>query len=381
MHARGRRRLPRRRRRPSPPSRLTPKPDALADPDARPVADASPTPTPLPTPPPGGALDGLLVDPAKAARLPLAVLIDDARAARPQSGFNAASVVYQAPADGGESRYMMVFQSLDAKDIGPVRSGRIYFIHWAQETKAAIAHYGGDDQSRWYLRTYNKHRFTNVDALGKGAKAFHRIKSRSRPHNGYTNTKALWKQVKRLGGPATIDPTLSRYTFVDPRPKAERPAGQTIRIPYRTALIGYRYHKDSNVYRRSVDGSAQVDPADGKRVTARNVVVLFMKYRIDTKVEPGHARPVIGSIGTGTAWVFREGALVKGTWDKLDDTARMRLLDKDGQEIPLVRGRTFFQIVPTGTKVAHSRRIALDEHPRAGRRRPNAVAVLDFRPT
>jgi hypothetical protein len=235
-----------------------------------------------------------------------------------------------------------------------VRSGRVYFIHWAEETRAAIAHYGGDDVSRWYLRTYNKQLFTNVDALGKGAAAFHRIKSRPRPHNGYTNTRALWRQVKKLGGPATIDPTLSRYTFVDPRPKADRPAGQTIRIPYHTALISYRYDKNSDLYRRSVDGRAQVDPADGKRVTTRNVVVLFMKYRIDTKIEPGHARPVIGDIGKGAAWVFREGTLVKGTWEKVDDRSRLRILDKNGQEIPLVRGRTFFQIVPSGTKVKHA---------------------------
>src|SRR5688572_27228163 len=152
-------------------------------PTPTPTAAPTPTPTPAPTPTTVGALDGLTVDPAKAARLPIAVLIDDARRARPQSGFNAASVVYQAPADGYESRYMMVFQSLDAKDIGPVRSGRLYFIHWAEEVRAAIAHYGGDWRSRQYLRNYDGRWFTNVDAMGKGAKAFHRIKSRRAPHN------------------------------------------------------------------------------------------------------------------------------------------------------------------------------------------------------
>src|SRR5688572_16677839 len=152
-------------------------------PSPTPTPVPSPTPTPLPTPAPVGALDGLPVDPAKATRLPLAVLIDDARRARPQSGFNAASVVYQAPADGYESRYLLLFQSLDAKDIGPVRSGRLYFIHWAEEVRAAIAHYGGDWRSRQYLRNYDGRWFTNVDAMGKGAKAFHRIKSRRAPHN------------------------------------------------------------------------------------------------------------------------------------------------------------------------------------------------------
>lgn len=327
------------------------RPASTPAPTPLPTPSPSPVPTPTPTAAPAGALDGLAVDRAKAVRLPLAVLIDDARRARPQSGFNAASVVYQAPADGYESRYMMVFQSLDAKDIGPVRSGRLYFVHWAEEVHAAIAHYGGDWKSHQYLDRYNGRWFTDVNALGKGARAFHRIKSRRAPHNGYTNTKALWAQVKRLGGPKTMDATLPRRAFIDPLPAAERPARQTIRIPYRTAIIGYSYDRKSGLYRRSVDGRAQIDPADDRRVTTRNVVVLFMPYRVDSTIEPGHARPVVGSVGSGKAWVFREGSLVKGRWEKPTDTALMRLLDKDGNEIPLVRGRTFFQIVPTGTKV------------------------------
>ena len=51
-------------------------------------------------------LTGLPVDPKLGHRTPLAVMIDDARAARPQSGFNGASIVFQAPADGWETRYI-----------------------------------------------------------------------------------------------------------------------------------------------------------------------------------------------------------------------------------------------------------------------------------
>ena len=76
---------------------------------------ASPSPSPsteptTPVDPTIADLTGVKTDPALAHRLPLAVLIDDNQVARPQSGFNGASIVYQAPADGGETRYMMVFQ-------------------------------------------------------------------------------------------------------------------------------------------------------------------------------------------------------------------------------------------------------------------------------
>ena len=46
----------------------------------------------------------------RATGWPVAVMVDDNVQARPQYGINAASIVYQAPADGGEDRYMFVYQ-------------------------------------------------------------------------------------------------------------------------------------------------------------------------------------------------------------------------------------------------------------------------------
>jgi hypothetical protein len=300
------------------------------------------------------ALSGVIVDRKLAERLPLAVMIDDARAARPQSGFNAAALVYQSPADGYETRYMMVFQEGDTPSIGPVRSARFFLVQWASEVEAALAHYGGDQRSRTYIKYHPKF-FTDVDALGRGRKAYHRIQSRKAPHNGYTSTKELRKVALKLGGPKTMDTDIFRRPFRDPSAVADRgAAGAWMRIPYWTNTISYRYHRASNQYRRSVDGKAQIDPADGKRVTATNVVVLFQKFRIDTKVEPGHARPVVTTLGKGKALVYQEGRLIKGTWRKVNDTGPTRLFDADGKEIELVRGRTFFQVVPPGTKVTDS---------------------------
>jgi hypothetical protein len=333
---------------------ISPSPSA-SSPSPRPTTSATPSASPTPPPPPpltGVAdLTGEAVADPLAHRLPIAVLIDDNRVARPQSGFNGASLVYQAPADGGETRYMFVYQQGDSSEIGPVRSGRIYFVHWASELHAAIGHYGGDNLSRWYLKKYDHDRFTSVDALGKGAKAFHRVKFRSAPHNGYTSTKKLRSVALKLKAPATMDPTLFRRPFVDESRPERRAASQWIKVPYGTGLVGYVYDAERNVYARLLDGKRQVDPADRRNVTTRNVVVLFQSFKIDTKIEPGHARPVVGSIGEGKAWVFREGRLVKGTWRKASETEPTRLFDATGTEIPLVRGRTYFQIVPTTAKV------------------------------
>ena len=330
-----------------------------AIPTAVPSVSAPPTPTPTPLPTPTATpassvepadLSGVLVAPALAHRLPLAVMLDDSRAARPQAGFNAASLVYQATADGYETRYMLVFQEGDTGDIGPVRSARFFLVQWAQEVKAAIAHYGGDRRTRSYIK-WHPRQFTDVDGMTRGNPAYHRIKSRKAPHNAYTSTAALRRMALKLGGPETMAADLYRRPFRDPSPPAGRATSQSVRIPYRTNVITYRFDPATDAYLRSINGKAHIDPADGQRVTATNVVVLFQKFRIDTRIEPGHSRPDIKTIGSGKAWFFSEGRLVKGTWRKRNDTGPTRFFDAAGTEIVLVRGRTFIQVVPTGTKI------------------------------
>jgi len=321
------------------------------------VATERPSPSPSATPEPtlpdvvAADLDGLLVDPAVAHRLPLVVSIDDARVARPQSGFNAASIVYQAPADGYETRYLMVFQELDAPDIGPVRSARIYLAQWAAELNAALGHYGGDRLTLKWTKANRGTFFTDVDGIGAGNPAYHRISQRDAPHNAYTATADLWRVAAKLGGAATIDPEVHLRPFRDDGPPADRPATQTISIPYRTVKVGYAYDPATNAYLRSLDGKPHVDAMDEQRVTARTVVVLYMTFRTDNTIEPGHNRPVLGYIGTGTATIFMEGVAVEGTWSKASETAPTLILGKDGRELPLVRGRIFIQVVPIGTKV------------------------------
>jgi len=322
-----------------------------------PVATVSTTPSPVPSPIPtegpivAADLDGLLVDRALAHRLPLAVSIDDARAARPQSGFNAASIVFHAPADGYETRYLMIFQEGDATDIGPVRSARIYLAQWAAELQAGFAHYGGDLLTLRWLKGSEAGDLTNIDGMGAGSHAFHRISTRSAPHNAYTNATALWAMAAKLGGPSTTADTVHLRPFREDTPAADHPASQSVTVPYRTVTVGYTYDRTSNSYLRALNGKAHVDPMDGRRVRARTVIVLSMPFRTDNNIERGHNRPVLGSVGTGTAQVFMEGRVIAATWSKAGPLEPTLILGPDGAELPLIRGRIFFEVVPTGTKI------------------------------
>jgi hypothetical protein len=336
-------------------------PSVAPEPTPAPTAPASPTPAPEaldpgPTLAPDAdyaPLDGVLANPDVRLRLPVAIMVDDNVIARPQYGFNSASIVYQAPADGGETRYMMVFQEKDAKRVEPVRSGRPYFVNWASEYRSAFAHYGGDAKTLIYLPLIDNKVIYNIDALFGSGPAFHRDKSRKAPHNAVTSSTSVRKRAAKEGAPAAMVAGLGVRPFADDLPADERPTKGSIKIPYNRGSTSYTYDKANNRYLRSVAGKPQIDAADGKRVTARNVAVMWMGVSVDPESEPHHNRPLLDHVGSGKALVFRDGHVIKATWKKPSRSALTRFYDAAGKEISLVRGPLFIQVVPTGAKVTY----------------------------
>ena len=339
---------------PSPsPTEIAASPGPTA-PSPSPLVTPSPSPSPSPSPTPEvfyAALDGMPTTAELATRIPTAVMIDDNIPARPQSGFTQASIVYHAPADGGETRYMFVYQENDAPVIGPVRSARPYFVRWAAEYRSVFAHYGGDRMSWELVGQIDRKLVFSLNALSGAGGAYYRVKWRVAPHNAYTSSDRLDRLADRRDFPSEMLPGLGARIFQDDAPEAERPAKAFIRIPYRTGRIDYSYDQASNSYRRSIAGKAQFDAETEERVTARNIIVLWIRLTIDSKIEPGYHRPVFHVVGKGKAIVFRDGQAIRGTWVKHDDGDLTRIVDESGDQIPLVRGPIYIQVVPLDTDV------------------------------
>jgi len=317
------------------------------------TATPSPTPTPSPSPTPilvRAPLTGRLVTPRAATQHPIAIMIDDAPAARPQSGFNAASVVWQAPAEGGVPRYMLVFQDQLPTDVGPVRSARYYFITWAAEWKAVYGHVGGSPQAMSTLRAKGNGQLVyNADQFRWGGIYYRRIKERRAPHNVYSDAKSLRIMATRVG--AENGPMKAAWRFAPDAPLETRPSGGIIRVVYPYNSIVYRYDRATNTYLRGVTGQArQIDAADGKRVAPKNVVVMMMsfgplndgskKHRLEAKV-----------VGSGKAWIATNGQTILGTWKKTSLAGPTRFYDKAGKPVTLTAGQTFIQVMPLGSKV------------------------------
>ena len=288
--------------------------------------------------------------PKAAERHPIAVMIDDHGAARPQSGFNDAAVVWQAPAEGGIPRYMLIFQERIPPSVGPIRSARQYYIAWAAEWDAVYAHVGGSPQAMETLRNKGNGQLVyNADQFRWGTAYFHRTTDRFAPHNVYTTGKELRQLAKRVG--ADDGPMEPAWKFATDAPLDERPKGGKIAAAYSWNAITYRYDRKTNTYPRSVTNEKkQIDRGTGRQVAPKNVVIMIMSFG---RLNDGSAKNRLEAqyVGKGTAWISTNGKTIKGTWRKDSITKPTRFFDAAGKQVTLTIGQTFVQVMPKGTKV------------------------------
>ncbi len=223
-------------------------------------------------------LTGRLVTPAVAARHPIAVMIDDLSPARPQSGFSAASIVWQAPAEGGIPRYMMVFQENIPGDVGPVRQLALLLHRVGRRAARGL-------RPRRRLAAGSRHAprrratasSSTTPTSSAGAAPSGGSRPASPPHNLYTTGKQLRRLVAQVG--AKDGPIKWPWTFAPDAPLEQRPVGGRITVNYLANAIRYDYDRTTNTYLRSnTSEKKQIDASTKQRVAPKNVIVMLMHF-------------------------------------------------------------------------------------------------------
>jgi hypothetical protein len=344
---------------------------------ASPTQAATPSPTPSPSPSPvfvpagtqapdagpdlsdvAAPTSGVLYpwyETAVAYRHPIAVMIDDAAGARPQSGLSLADIVYQAPAEGGVPRYMALFQTQIPDWIGPIRSTRLYYVAWAEEWQALYVHMLGAPNAITRLAQIDGKYVYNADCL-RWLRYTERVDYHAAPHNLYISGANVLTVAGKVGATAPFSQT--PFTFADDLAAADRGTGGTLVVPYHANTITYRYDPATNTYPRAVSGQdPQVDYGNKQPIAPRNVIVLYQETGL-LPVEVGQAskgRLEINYLGSGKAAVYNNGQAIEATWSKKTESSPTLLTyasgPNEGRPVPMVRGQIFIQVVPTDTEV------------------------------
>lgn len=276
------------------------------------------------------SLDGVLVPKEEADLRPYGIMLDNFSNARPQSGISAASLVYEAPAEGGITRYLAFFDPRsNPLEIGPIRSARTYFLDWAKELGATYVHVGGSPESLELAKNLGKSDLNEF----YNSSYFFRTKNRTAPHNVMTTISKLeeYRLAKNESGK-----NISPWQFKDLSTTTETIV-KKISIKYSPGYnVYWEYNLENNNYERYLDNLRHND-SSGEGVTVNNLVVQIINFKVvDEKL-----RLELSSALSGQALLCQDGNCQMGTWRKNSQNSRAKYYYKSGEEFIFNAGPTW----------------------------------------
>lgn len=289
-------------------------------------------------------LDGREYESDVANRAYIAVMVENHSEARPQSGLDKASVVYEAIAEGGITRFMAIYGPQDATKVGPTRSARTYYLDWALEYGAYFAHVGGNYDA---LQLIPQIGIKDLDQFRYGTQAFWRVPEvgKATEHTMYTDTSKLRSIAGENGWNLTSDFKSIEYTTED-SPES-RGSISNILIDYSTESykVEWIYNKETNLYTRKIAGQVQKDAVSGNEITSKNIIIQKVE-RSPVITEINENGWSMKTIGEGTATIFLNGKKIDATWKKLDRNGITNFYDSNGMLVKFVPGVRWYEIVP-----------------------------------
>lgn len=264
------------------------------------------------------------------------VMVENSPEARPQSGIKDAGVVFESVAEGGITRFLLLYQEAKPSIIGPVRSVRPQFASWVAAFDAGLAHVGGSDIP---LKKLRSGQIKDLDQFFN-AGAYARVTNRAAPHNVYTSDEKLQSlNVAKKYTSSTFTP----WKRSKKDAPSTAPTAKAITVPVSTGLFGVNYNWDTatNSYLRN-EGGAPHNDREGGQLSPKVVIVMQVPHDV-VRDSNNYSYPDVNT--SGKAWIFQNGLVSEVSWKKTDDKSQIAFTDASGKPLELNAGQTWITAI------------------------------------
>ncbi|MFC9101320.1 MULTISPECIES: DUF3048 domain-containing protein [Streptomyces] len=264
----------------------------------------------------------------------LAVKVDNVRAARPQTGLEAADVVYVEPVEAGLSRLMAVYATGFPESVGPVRSARESDLDLLRQFDRPTLAFSGAQSKLLPLIDRAPLRAAPPD---EDSDAYVRDEDRPAPHNLYVRPGRL------MAEPPGADALTTGFRYGDAPEGGRAVSSRTVRYP--SASFTFTWSESRDRWLVGMDG----DPArtaDGGRLAPATVVVQHVDVRESEFHDfRGNYSPYVESVGSGQAEVLRDGRVYEATWKRGGATDGTDFTARDGERLDFAEGQVWVVFV------------------------------------
>ena len=293
------------------------------------------------------ALTGLPMPEGASALPAVSVKVDNAPAARPQSGLNQADVVFECLVEGGLSRFLAVFDSQSPSLVGPIRSARPVDAALLRALQGGIFAYSGAAEGEIAPVRASSQAF--LLSRDRTPRPFFLRTGRSAPQNIYASIDDLRSEAGSAGSAQPAP--LPLFTYGPPTTGATAVASAALVVGGQSTS---QWTWQDGSWLRQEEGRPHL-MADGAQVTANNVVVMHVRVTGSGIRDAAHNEdPYVLATGSGQAEILRDGVLQRGTWSRPTMASPYAFVSDTGQPMTLTPGRTWVELIPTSGRSTYS---------------------------
>lgn len=291
-----------------------------------------------------GPQDISIIDVNSTSR-PLAIVINNSSVAvKVQTGLQQAYIVYEFPVEGYQSRLMAIYKDVDDLKIGTIRSARHNFLDYAMEHDAVFVHFGWSHYAEDDEKNLG---YDYINGIYGGPFWRENPEALATEHTAYTSIGRIKEYMNSRGMRTTSDQGLVlnyEVAGVDLTTKEGSLVANNVLIPYSGRLnTTYEYDSENKVYKRFVNGSANIDYYTKEQFTTKNIIV----QKVNTKMASDNYYWDIETVGSGDGYYITNGYAVPIKWSKESRSAKTKYTYVDGTEVLLNDGNTYIQLQST----------------------------------
>lgn len=283
---------------------------------------------------------------------PYAVMVENSSDARPVSGVNEASVVYEALAEAKITRFLFVYDGFtNVPKIGPIRSARPYFVKIAEEYSPLYVHFGGSDQALNEINN-NYYDVINLNGMVYENNYFWRSIYQPAPHNAYSSTDLIKDYISDFN--IENQNNIKSYKFNDDKDYLldfeNNFLASSIFIEYGAPSydVLWKYNEKTNNYERFYSKNNPYHDLDSEKkiIETKNIVIQFVETSVIDNI--GRKKMVLESDLGGNAILIRDGKYISGKWFRENKKTKFFV---DDLEYEFTNGKIWVNILPINTNI------------------------------